>query len=389
MSAAGDNPDSDPPPTEAEAEVLAALRQYSDKHGIQGCWLCGPIGDDGTYRLVLEYEIGDPSTLAGILDEIRTWDDILTDERSAPKRVNVASPTNPRRGGRPPDPAVEKRRRALIELVDSLRPATVRQVFYAASVRGLVEKSEEGYGKVQNDLTLLRKGGRLPYGWLADSTRWQRKPRTFGSIQQALEDTAQLYRRALWNDADEYVEIWLEKDALAGVIYPVTGKYDVPLMVARGYASLSFLYSAAEFIAELDKPACIYHLGDYDPSGQDAARAIEQTLRELAPDATIRFKRLAVTPAQIEAWALPSRPTKKTDTRAAKFGSDTSVELDAIPPDELRALVEDAINVHLPQDQLGVMLAAEQSERSVLLDIVGGLRTVPPTATALDAGGAT
>jgi hypothetical protein len=221
------------------------------------------------------------------------------------------SPTNPRRGGRPPDPAVEKRRRSLIDLVDSLKPATVRQVFYAASVRGLVEKSEEGYGKVQNDLTLLRKGGRLPYGWLADSTRWQRKPRTFGSIQQALENTAKLYRRALWENANEYVEIWLEKDALAGVIYPVTGKYDVPLMVARGYASLSFLYSAAEFIAELDKPAVIYHLGDYDPSGQDAARAIEQTLRELAPEATIRFKRLAVTPAQIEAWSLPSRPTKK------------------------------------------------------------------------------
>jgi hypothetical protein len=87
---------------------------------------------------------------------------------------------------------------------------------------------------VQTDLTLMRRAGSLPYDWLADSTRWQRKPRTFGSVEEALEDTARLYRKALWADADAYVEIWLEKDALAGVVYPVTEKFDVPLMVARG-----------------------------------------------------------------------------------------------------------------------------------------------------------
>ena len=59
----------------------------------------------------------------------------------------------------------------------------------------------------------------MPYGWLADNTRWQRKPRTFDSIEEALEETARFYRKALWTDADCYVEIWLEKDALAGVVY--------------------------------------------------------------------------------------------------------------------------------------------------------------------------
>jgi len=60
-----------------------------------------------------------------------------------------------------------------------------------------------------------------------------------------LKETARLYRKALWADADAYVEIWLEKDALSGVVYPVTAMFDVPLMVARGYASLSSLHSAA------------------------------------------------------------------------------------------------------------------------------------------------
>jgi hypothetical protein len=83
-------------------------------------------------------------------------------------------------------------------------------------------------------------------------------PRTFDSVEDALRNTAAFCRKALWNEADSYVEIWLEKDALAGVVYPVTSMYDVPLMVARGYASLSFLYSAAEAINELDVPAYIY-----------------------------------------------------------------------------------------------------------------------------------
>jgi len=61
-----------------------------------------------------------------------------------------------------------------------------------------------------------------------------RKPKSYDSVQDAIDATARLYRKSLWTDADAYVEIWCEKDALAGVIYPVTSKYDVPLMVTRG-----------------------------------------------------------------------------------------------------------------------------------------------------------
>lgn len=335
---------------------------------------------DDRYLLVAEdgevlFEGGE-NELPQIAAYVQEWNTILsngtTEQSSA---FNQASPSNSRRRGRPGDPAVAERRERLIEIVDSIKPATVRQCFYAMSVRGFIEKTEGGYDKIQNDLTLLRRDGRVPYGSLADSTRWQRKPRTFTTIEAALENTANFYRKALWDDADSYVEAWLEKDALAGVVYPVTARYDVPLMVARGYASLSFLHEAAEYIAELEVPAYIYHLGDYDPSGQDAATAIERTLREMAPEAEIYFERLAVTPEQIEYWKLPSRPTKKTDTRANKFGSDISVELDAIPPDRLRQIVEDAIERHLPKDQLHVLLQAEKSERAVLGDLVRRLRS--------------
>jgi hypothetical protein len=270
---------------------------------------------------------------------------------------------------------VEGRREKLIEIVGAMKPMTVRQVFYQATVRGIVEKSEVGYTRVQTDLVLMRRAGDLPYDWLADNTRWQRKPKTYSSIEHALESTAKFYRKDLWANADEYVEVWLEKDALAGVIYPITSMYDVPLMVARGYASLSFLHTAAEYINDLDVPAFIYHLGDFDPSGVNAGEKIEETLVELAPDAEIHFERIAVTPAQIETWDLPTRPTKATDTRAKNFGN-ISVELDAIEPDLLRSLVLAAIERHLPAKQFEILKIAENSERELLRAMVGQLNMV-------------
>lgn len=265
---------------------------------------------------------------------------------------------------------VMSRRLALYNIVADMKPMTVRQVFYQATVRGVVEKSEAGYAKVQTDLAWLRRRNIMPYNWLADNTRWQRKPRTFDSIKQALDDTASFYRKALWTDAGAYVEVWLEKDALAGVVQPITSAYDVPLMVARGYASLSFLHSAAEYIASLDVPTFIYHCGDYDPSGVNAGEKIEETLREMAPHASIHFERIAVNPSQIALWDLPTRPTKSTDSRAKGFGA-LSVELDAIPPQTLRDLVEVAIQRHLPFEQYQVLKAAEESERQLLTSLVG------------------
>jgi hypothetical protein len=261
---------------------------------------------------------------------------------------------------------MQRRNIELLNIVSEIHPCTVRQCFYQAEVRGIIEKTETGYSKVQRALAEMRRSGDLPYDWIADNTRWQRKPASFDSPKEAVAEVAIFYRKNLWRDAGEYVEIWLEKDALSGVVYPVTAEYDVPLMVARGYSSLSFLYSSAEYISSLRCPAYIYHLGDFDPSGVNAAHKIESTLRELAPNAEIIFKRLAVLPHQIDDWNLPTRPTKKTDSRSKKFGSEISVELDSIHPDKLRQLVTDAIESHLPRHEFEILKKAEASEREML-----------------------
>ena len=118
--------------------------------------------------------------------------------------------------------------------------------------------------------------------------------------------------------------------------------FDIGLYPARGYPSKTFLYACAEDINLADKPTFIYYFGDHDPSGLNIEETIEAGLRRYAPDALIHFERLAVTAVQIERMELPTRPTKATDTRAVGFVGG-SVEVEAIPPDELRAMCREAI----------------------------------------------
>ena len=244
---------------------------------------------------------------------------------------------------------------------------TVRQVFYQLVSRGVIAKTENEYKQtVVRLLTEMRLDNDIPFGWIADNTRWMRKPQTHDSIEDSLLDACQTYRRELWNDQDVYVEIWLEKDALAGVLLEETAPWQVPLMVTRGYASLSYLCSAAEAIKNQNKPAYLYYFGDWDPSGVDITRSVESRIRQFTDGVKIYFQRVAVTPEQIEILSLPTRPTKKTDSRARGFKGE-SVEVDAIPPSTLRFLVRGVIEDVIDQDELQRTRLVEDAERESAL----------------------
>ena len=262
--------------------------------------------------------------------------------------------------------AITDIKKAIIDTLSADNPQTVRQVFYALTVRGVIKKEEIEYQRtVVRLLTDMREAEEIPFEWISDNTRLMRKPASFTSLDRALKASSDFYRRDLWAAMPVYVEVWCEKDALSGVLVTETEVYDVPLMTARGYSSISFLWSAAQAIKAKNKPAYIYHFGDLDPSGVDAARDIETKLRRYAPEAVIHFERPAVTREQVEQWNLPTRPTKMTDTRAKKF-KGTSVELDAIPAAKLRELVRGRIERHVDQQQLELLRIAEQSERELL-----------------------
>jgi hypothetical protein len=261
---------------------------------------------------------------------------------------------------------LDRLREAMVEILSLDHPMTVRQVFYRMVSQGEIAKTEAEYkNTVGRLLVQMRREGAIPFSWIADNTRWMRKPRTFSSLEEALENTARTYRRALWDDQDVYVEVWTEKDALAGVLLEATRRWDVPLMVSRGFSSVSYLWEAAQTIEDQGKPAFLYYFGDHDPSGVHIDRNIEKQLRAMAPEADIHFQRVAVLPEQIAAWGLPTRPTKKTDGRSKGFEGE-SVEVDAIEPQQLRGLVSSCIERHVDRRRLAVLEAAEKSERDIL-----------------------
>lgn len=253
---------------------------------------------------------------------------------------------------------------------------TVRQLFYQCEIRGAVPKTESGYNKVQRQTVKMRKARFIPYIWITDNTRYVRRPDTYESLESFAKYLSAHYRRDLWVNQPDYVEIWIEKEALMGIAYDVTEEYDVPLYPCKGYASLSMTATAAEQIKEISntgKNVYIYYLGDYDPSGEDIPRALKKHLLEQGAD--FYFQHLAVNEDQIENMNLPTRPTKKSDSRSKNFsGGNISVELDAIRPDVLKSIIRDAIEGHIDPGQLEWTKRMEKFERETLVNTFGKLQ---------------
>lgn len=287
------------------------------------------------------------------------------------KRLCETSVIKPRkgRGTRRTQAEIDVVGNAVISQLRRHNPMTCRQLFYRLVSKGEIPKTELAYKSLCRLLGKMRRDGRLPFRWIADHTRYMRRPRTYSGLRNMLEFTQATYRRAVWDDQEAYVEIWSEKETLAGVLYETTASWDVPLMLCRGYPSISFLHSAAEAMDAEDKPIFVYYFGDHDPSGRDIDRFIEEQLLELAPGIDLHFARVAVTEEQIESMGLQTRPTKTTDSRSKKF-SGRSVEVDAIDPDELREICSDCILRHVDQDAHRSLLNIEAQERETLEGII-------------------
>jgi hypothetical protein len=173
--------------------------------------------------------------------------------------------------------------------------------------------------------------------------------------EQELEGFLNGYRRDLLQTQDKYIEIWIEKDALSSVFVKVAKKYTIPVVVCRGFSSVSFLN---EFCDRLrfynDKKPVMLYFGDLDPSGMEMLTAMETTLRQELDAPWVEFKRIALLEEDISTYKLPHNPKalKRTDTRANKhlevYG-ELAVELDALRPDvleqKIRRAIEDELNM--------------------------------------------
>ena len=260
---------------------------------------------------------------------------------------------------------IEELEQAILDEVRSEYPQTVRHVFYRLCHLDCVGKSENGYRRIQRLVLKLRKEGRLRYSWIADGTRFRIKPQTYDSLSEAIEETARFYRRSLWRDSDVYVEVWCESDSIAGVLRPITDRYDVSLMSSRGFSSHTFLYRAAVEMRHIGRPVFVYYVGDWDPSGALIGQHVIDRLREFAPTVDIEFERLLINPDQIEEFDLPSKPVKQSSHSKA-FRDSRAVEAEAMPAGQTREILEDAILRHVSDRELEILEVVEAEEKSAL-----------------------
>jgi hypothetical protein len=246
-------------------------------------------------------------------------------------------------------------------------PLTVRQVYYQLASVGLVPLSPKGYRIAQRLCLRVRELGIVDWDSFADRTREVDQRSQWGGLDAFARAVALSYRRDYWASQREHVEVWLEKDALAGFIGEITRPLGVPLYVARGFSSATFIREAAVSLVRIDKPKHIYYLGDHDPSGLSIEGAIRDRLRDFGAD--FHFSRLAITLVDIERYGLRPLEAKRTDSRYARYVAahgEHTIELDALPPDELRARVADSIKAHIDQGQWERIERVEEIEQETI-----------------------
>lgn len=262
-------------------------------------------------------------------------------------------------------------REAILAVAARYERMTVRQLFYQLVALGF-PKTDAAYKRVSDAAAQLRLDGSLPYRKIADGHRTRRPVFQHGGLGAALETAHEFYRRNYWLDQPRAVEVWCEKDALSGVIQPVCERWGVTYVATKGFPSLTLRYESAMALAESGKPTRVYYFGDHDASGRAISANLEGELRSHGAD--IRVTRIALEPEQIADYRLPTRPGKRSDSRHAKFAAtygDASVELDALPPSVLTALVDRAIRREVDLALWDAAERVEALERATLASIVG------------------
>jgi hypothetical protein len=254
-----------------------------------------------------------------------------------------------------------------VKVLTAHNPMTVRQVYYQLVSGQVIENNRSQYQAVSKLLVEARKDGTVPWEWIEDRIR---KPRTV-SMWDNMSDFARCversYRGDVWATQDNYVECWLEKDALSGIVEDVVRPYGITLNVGRGFDGWSSIHDAAERYGEGENTTVLY-LGDFDASGEDMVRSMVERLGELGSRPTII--KVALTNEDVIKYNLPSDIPKASDTRSKafidKYGK-RCVELDALPIDVLRERIKAEIEKIMDLSELEKVLAQDKIERQRLI----------------------
>ena len=226
---------------------------------------------------------------------------------------------------------------------------TLRQLYYQFVARDLIPNKDSEYKKLGSIINDARLAGLIDWDSIVDRTRFIRKNSHWDSPKDIIESCADQFRIDTRSTQDYYLEVWIEKDALIGVVEGVCHRLDVPCFSCRGYVSQSAMWGAAtsRFIRKDNdgKITRILHLGDHDPSGIDMSRDIQDRMKLFG--SAVKVDRIALTMDQIEELSPPPNPAKLTDSRCldyiANYGNE-SWELDSLEPSYLEDLIEEKVS---------------------------------------------
>lgn len=251
---------------------------------------------------------------------------------------------------------------------------TLRQVYYQMVARAIIPNNERSYKNLGNLISDARLAGLISWDAIEDRTRNLRGNSHWTTPGSMINSAAYSYKLDHWEDQKNYVEVWVEKDALIGIVGQICQQLDVNYFSCRGYVSQSEMWNAAQRLIRRQNRGqhiVLLHLGDHDPSGKDMSRDIMDRLR-VFETYDVEFHRLALNMDQIEEYTPPPNPTKLTDSRASgyidKYGHECW-ELDALEPTVIRDLIDENVCKYRNTRLFNSVIKREKEEQELLYDL--------------------
>lgn len=248
---------------------------------------------------------------------------------------------------------------------------TLRQLYYQFVSRDLIANKQSEYKRLGSVINDARLAGEIDWNAIEDRTRYLRGINTLEDPADAISAAARDYHEDLWAAQRYRPEVWIEKDALVGVVEPVCARWRTDFFACRGYSSQSEQYNAGKRFARrkaIGQTPIVFHLGDHDPSGMDMTRDNRDRLAMFAR-LGVKVVRLALNMDQIEQYDPPPNPAKESDSRAAgyieEFGP-SSWELDALEPTVIDKLIDDAIAEYVDLEAWEAAKTEEQERRGLI-----------------------
>jgi hypothetical protein len=246
---------------------------------------------------------------------------------------------------------------------------TLRQLYYQFVSRDLIRNSQQEYKKLGDTINDARLAGLVDWLAIIDRTRNLRDLAHWNDPAEIVSASAEQFRIDKWANQKSRIEVWIEKDALVGVIEGVCEELDVPYFSCRGYTSQSEMWVAAQRLARhaRHQHPTVLHFGDHDPSGIDMSRDIEDRLTLFGAD--IEFVRVALNQDQVDEYEPPPNPAKTTDSRYASYitkHGDESWELDALEPSVIAELIRTQVVERRDGRAWAKSLAEEERHRKDL-----------------------